>query len=145
MTNLVPNWTDAQIERVFNKFEGEVRETAIEFYRYIGENFVNKARESGEYTDRTGNLRSSIGFIVVENDKVVEENFETVAGGPEGRQIAQQFAQHLKGQIEGIGLIGVAGMEYAAAVEARGYDVITGSTPSVQKLMQETLEEMDKV
>ena len=31
---------------------------------------------------------------------------------------------------KGMVLIGVAGMGYAAAVESRGYDVITGSAPN---------------
>lgn len=142
-SGLIPDWTDEQIERVFDRFEGDVRETAIEFYKYIGEQFVNLARTNGEYTDRTGNLRSSIGFVIVENGNILYEDYQLAgSGGGTGMQMAQEFAQSLTGEIEGIGLIGVAGMEYAGYVESKGYDVITGSAPSVAKLMRETLQNM---
>ncbi|WP_292486716.1 hypothetical protein [Methanohalobium sp.] len=147
-SGLIPDWTDAQLERVFSRFQGDVRKTAIEFYKYIGENFVRVAREKGDYTDRTGNLRSSIGFVVVENGEILYEDYQLADKGSDketGRQVAQEFAQSMSGEIEGIGLIGFAGMEYAGYVEARGYDVITGSSPTVEKLMRETLQEMKNV
>lgn len=144
----IPQWTDAQVERVFNKLEGDVRKKAIEYYKYVGEHFVNLARDSGDYTDRTGNLRSSIGFVVVENGNILYEDYQLADKGSDrdtGMQVAKEFGQAMSGEIEGIGLIGFAGMEYAAAVESKNYDVITGSTPSVEKFMRETIAEINKV
>ena len=148
-SGLIPEWSEQDIERTLNKLEGDIREKAIEFYKYIGENFVNMARDKGNYTDRTGNLRSSIGFVIVENGEILYEDYQLADKGSDrgtGMQKAKEFAQHMSGQLEGIGLIGFAGMEYAAAVENRdGYDVIDGSTPAIQKLMRETLEEINKI
>jgi hypothetical protein len=147
-SGLIPEWSEADIERVLNRFEGDVRAKAIEFYKYIGENFVNMARDKGNYTDRTGNLRSSIGFVIVEDGEILYEDYQLADKGTDrdtGVQTAKEFAQHMIGQLEGIGLVGFAGMEYAAAVEGRdGYDVIDGSTPSVARLMRETLQAMSE-
>jgi len=45
------------------------------------------------------------------------------------------YANQIKSKYKGLVLIGIAGMEYAAAVEAKGYDVITGSAPT-NEIMQ---------
>ncbi|MFW6145233.1 MAG: hypothetical protein ACOC4Y_00400 [bacterium] len=147
-SGLIPDWTDEQIERVFRKQRNDVRETAIEYFKYIGEQFVNLARENGQYTDRTGNLRSSVGFVVVENGRILYEDYQLADKGSDrhtGMAKAVEFARARSGEIKGIGLIGFAGMEYASAVEKKGYDVITGSTPAVEKIMREVIERMDEV
>ncbi len=94
----------------------------------VGEQFVANARNKADFTDRTGNLRSSIGYIVMKNAKIIESNFEQRAGGPEGVEEARKVMEELKQKFpSGFVLIGVAGMDYAAAVESRGFDVITSS------------------
>ena len=50
--------------------------SAVEFMVRIGETAVRFAREHGAYQDQTGNLRHSIGFIVVQDGKVVHEWYE---------------------------------------------------------------------
>ena len=41
---------------------------------YVGEMCVNAARASSGYTDRTHNLRSSTGYVVVRDGKVVRQS-----------------------------------------------------------------------
>ena len=48
---------------------------------YIGTQCVNRARESNGYKDQTGNLRSSIGYIVAVNGRVRSaSDFQPVGG-----------------------------------------------------------------
>ena len=91
-----------------------------------GEVFANAARSTRTYQDRTKNLRGSIGFaVIVRGDAVITNT----AGTPEGQTQSRQVIEDVKNPGENIELIGTAGMEYAAAVEALDYDVISGSVP----------------
>lgn len=89
----------------------------------VGEMAVNEARANGSYLDHTGNLRSSIGYIVVDNGNVVSVGeFNEVKGPKEsdvvrGEIQGRSFAMSLVQEISGIGLIVVAGMNYAVYVE----------------------------
>lgn len=49
-----------------------------------GEAAIQKAVKSGQYVNRTGNLRSSIGYVLAYNGKVIREGgFKKVEGfGP---------------------------------------------------------------
>lgn len=120
-------WTGAQIEAIFDIFEQDVIEDFIQVYQYIGEEFTNQARRHGAYTDRTGNLRSSVGYAIFVDGDVIAQNIE--ADG-EALRDTQALIEELRTKWGGIVLIGFAGMNYAAAVESKGYDVITGSAPT---------------
>jgi len=78
------------------------------------------AKESGQYQDRTGNLRSSIGGVVVKNGVAVKYIGFDEAGG-ETEQGTQTGLEFINSKLEevgtGYGIIVVAGMEYAAYVE----------------------------
>lgn len=127
MAGIKALFTGKQLANVFEQFQNEVDDKILQTLQYMGERFVNKARLSGNYRDRTGNLRSSIGYIILMDGKVIDRNFSGKSKGQiEAKSVAHEVAlQHPKGYV----LIGVAGMNYAAAVEARGFDVITGSAP----------------
>ncbi|GAH74567.1 unnamed protein product, partial [marine sediment metagenome] len=105
----------------------------------VGENFVNDARNIKTYKDQTGNLRSSIGYIIARDGNIIQENIE---GKAEGRAQAKEIANEvLRENNKGFVLIVVAGMEYAAAVESKGYDVITGSVPAAKALLKLKIKE----
>jgi hypothetical protein len=105
----------------------------------VGENFVNDARSIRTYKDQTGNLRSSIGYIIARDGNIIQENIE---GKAEGRSQAKKIADEvLKENRKGFVLIVIAGMEYAAAVESKGYDVITGSVPAAKTLLKLKIKE----
>tara|TARA_B110001452_G_scaffold28410_1_gene22313 strand:- start:2275 stop:2703 length:429 start_codon:yes stop_codon:yes gene_type:complete len=132
-------FTGSQLINVFNQFQQEVDKKTLEAFQYVGEQFVNKARVNGNYSDRTGNLRSSIGYIILHNGNVIDENFE---GGSKGQSQGKQVAEEVANQYpDGYILIGVAGMEYAAYVEAKNFDVITGSAPE-RELLKSILSEI---
>lgn len=116
-----------QLANIFDQFQEKVHDNILQTFQFIGEEFVNRARVSGNYKDRTGNLRSSIGYIILLDGKIVDRNFE---GESEGKNQGQKVANEVAEQYpDGYVLIGVAGMQYAAYVEAKSFDVITGSAP----------------
>lgn len=104
--------------------------------QYIGERCLNKARETDSYKDRTGNLRSSLGYVIVRDGKIVgKSRFEIVKNGDLGKKSGLQYAKEVARQFpEGIALIVVAGMNYASYVADRGYDVITSAELLADKL-----------
>lgn len=127
-SGIFPTFTSRQIREVIDEKAREFDEKAFKALQYVGEQFVNDARTNGNYTDRTGNLRGSIGYVILVNGVIRKSNF---TGKPEGRKKAREFAGELASEFgKGLVLIGVAGMSYAAAVEAKGYDVITSSVPT---------------
>jgi len=135
--NLMPAlFTTAMIQTKIDKF---VSDKMLKVYRtlmYIGEEFVNNARlkdkSMGGFGDITGNLRSSIGYAILHDGISKKVN---LIGKAEGKDKAKELIAELsKKYNKGFVLIGFAGMEYAAAVESKGYDVITGSTPSANKV-----------
>lgn len=95
-------------------------------------NVVAEARIAGTYTDRTSNLRSSIGFMIKDNGRVIAENFQHAgagtADGSNGIAKAKSAAEKAS-MLYGDQLIAVivAGEDYAVYVESKGFDVITGS------------------
>ena len=60
---------------------------AIKAFIYVGEACLKEARLNGNYTDRTGNLRNSIGYAVLFNGEVMEESaFANTKGGQNGKK-----------------------------------------------------------
>jgi len=101
----------------------------IEALQYAGEEFVNKARANHTFENRTANLESSIGYIILDDGIPLFQDFE--GDSDEGVKAGKKAANEIASQYpRGLVLIGVAGMSYAAAVESMGYDVITGSSPN---------------
>lgn len=90
------------IDGMFKAFLLEVERQIIESLCRIGEEAVSMAKtippERG-FTDRTGNLRSSIGYVVFKDGKPVNIAFEAVKGGHvgvhEGQRLAQQIGEKL--------------------------------------------------
>lgn len=122
-----PMFSNADIDRWFEIFE-ENAETAIyEKLQESGEYFVRLARESGSYQDQTGNLRSSIGYVIVKDGAVLISNFQQTANGTEGIATGKRIAATIASGVKGLVLIGVAGMDYAMHVEAKGFEVISSS------------------
>lgn len=119
------------------------RQAIIYQLQYVGEQAVNEVRLKGSYTDRTGNLRSSTGYVVVDNGKIVSSSsFEavTVNGGTgtEGAQKGRAFAEELASRYSsGLVLIVVAGMHYAKYVQRRGYDVLISGQILAENLIQQ--------
>lgn len=123
-------WTNrSEVDRDFALAQAEYDRKAVTFLASVGERVVKFAREHGSYTDQTGNLRHSIGYVIVQYGKVVTENFSIGRGFPEAQENARKSALSVVQNLPRTKtfLVWVAGMEYARYVEAKGYDVIEGS------------------
>lgn len=105
--------------------------------RLIGEQFVKNARENANFKDRTGNLRASIGYIILKNGKRVESDFRSGTGGTTAQAIAAKVGAQFP---KGFALIVVAGMDYAAAVESKNYDVLTASSLVAESMLKTAME-----
>lgn len=113
-----------------DKFLKNVHHKIFRVNQYVGETFINNARASVTKTiyeripDRkpwelTGNLRNSIGYAASSEGNVSGKHGEGI-GGVEAKKLAEDG-------INDDSLVLVAGMNYAQAVESRGYDVISNS------------------
>lgn len=110
----------------------------------VGEQVLNQARSTNSYKDQTGNLRSSIGYVVAVDGEVVQSSsFEVVKDGADGSRDGKSYAIDLVKQFpEGIVLIVVAGMNYASYVSAKGYDVLDSSEVLADRLVPEILKQL---
>lgn len=148
MAVIRPRFSNGQIREMLTERLKRIDTAILTRMQYIGESFVKNAREKAEFTDRTGNLRNSIGYIILKNGTQMYENFRRTAnvqveiksgrnrgqkrntrGGKRGVEAAKDVATAAAAKFQnGYVLIVVAGMEYAAYVEAKGYDVLTASS-----------------
>lgn len=131
---------DAYIEDRMNKLKHAI----IYNFCAIGEKVRNEALDNGSYTDRTKNLRSSVGYIVVVDGQVYEVgSFGKSDGSKEGKVTGQSYAQSLAGKFpNGIVLIVVAGMRYASYVSAKGYNVLDSSELLAEQLVPKMLKQL---
>lgn len=135
----------------------------------IGEECVRIARESGDYNDITGNLRSSIGYVILYDGKPVQggdfaavpvqpgiRNIKMPDGsirkikvggdGAAGQRAGQELLEKLQAKFPwGIVLIVCAGMKYAAYVEAVHHkDVLTSAEQECESMVSELLKGLVK-
>lgn len=68
----------------------EIEDAIVYNLSYVGERCVNEARTGHTYTDRTGNLTSSMGYVLVKDGQIIRESsFEPVHGQYENMQRVQ--------------------------------------------------------
>jgi len=110
----------------------------------IGESCINAARTNGSYTDQTGNLRSSIGYTIVQDGRIIQQSsFQQVKHGTQGTKDGESFARQIVSKFpEGICLIVVAGMNYAAYVSAKGYNVLDSSEDLAERLVPQIMKQI---
>jgi hypothetical protein len=158
--------TPEQLHQKFMQFHDQVIQAVTEAYIMACTEAVNRARSTDTYKDRTNNLRSSIGYALYYNGQLVQQDFATggtgIGGGgavsfttKEGKEVSFNSAESgdasgqrgiLMGEMlankiaqrytSGFVAVIVAGMHYALYVEAKGYDVLTGSTLDIRADLQ---------
>ena len=120
-------------------------QSLIDALIYVGLECVREARLNRRYKDQTGNLRSSIGYCVLYNGRVMKKsNFEAVKStAKEGSTAGSKFLKSLISEnYRGIVLIVVAGMNYAKYVEAMGLNVLDSSEHLAKKLVPQILRDL---
>lgn len=115
----------SDIRKVTEDFYNRVLAGALMSLEDAAQKVVEEAKLQETYVDQTGNLRSSIGYVIFFNGEKVAGSFGSGAGAEKGKSVSEEIAsKYTKGFV----VVIVAGMEYAAYVEAKGYDVLTGSS-----------------
>lgn len=104
----------------------------------------NHAKLKAGYTDRTGNLKSSIGGAVLKDGKVV--TYKGFTGKQTGTSTGLEFINSLIGQYQtGYVLILVAGMNYATYVENfYGLNVLKKTELKMQSDLRKALNVLKK-
>ncbi len=122
----------SEIDKIINQQLELVDQETINVLAYLGEMCVTEARDRTQkesWYDHTGNLRSSIGYIITQNGRIVGmSSFASINGGGEGSSTGQTYSKNIASKFNnGFSLIIVAGMEYAALVEAMENKVVLAS------------------
>lgn len=115
----------AGINRYVDKTYQQALLSLIKVLKDTGRKFVEQAQSmtvaEGGFRDSSGNLRSSIGYFLYNGENLIDSYFD---GNSEGKEAAIALANRVS-RTNGLQLLGVAGMDYAEAVESRGLNVIT--------------------
>nr|DAS17161.1 MAG TPA: hypothetical protein [Caudoviricetes sp.] len=111
---------EGKLNIAFDKIKEKYINEATNKFIEIGERCITEARDNGSYTDRTGNLRNSVGYMVLLDG--VEQSQSNI-----NKLNRKQFDTIKAKYPKGLVLIVVAGMNYAAYVEAKGYNVLSSA------------------
>ena len=120
---IVPTFKSGTVTAQVEQFKARLETATLFLLKFLGEKLAAYAKDNHTYTDRTGNLTNSIGYAVVRGKEIVYYggSNQPGAGSEEALKTAMKMAATLTSQYS---LIVVAGMNYAAYVEAKGYNVI---------------------
>jgi len=118
----------------------------VTFFCRIGEECVREARLHGSYLDQTGNLRSSIGYVVLVDGVVAKvgtpeqgtRGTDKALGQVEGNKYLQELMEK-RGRKGTITLVVAAGMNYAAYVEAKGKVVLSSAEVRAKEIKTKIL------
>ena len=108
-----------QLRNHISEQANDIESTLLYNLEYLVAELQNHAKKSAEYNDQTGNLKSSIGGVVLKDNKPISyTGFQVVKKGKEGTVIGSDFlTEQIKNASKGYVLLLVAGMEYATYVE----------------------------
>lgn len=143
----------ADIKKHMDKIKSNFDEVILNRLSFVGEKFIINARNNHTYKDQTGNLTSSIGYFILKDQKIMMRVFDssTKPNLKNKNSVPKYQPRNLSNSIlaealekfpKGFVLVGFAGMEYAAAVESKNYDVITSSAITAEKDLRKSLEEL---
>ena len=139
-----PKFGTGYVAAQVNAFQDRLEKATVFMLQYMGEELAKYAKDQHNYQDQTGNLTNSIGYAVVKQGKIVTYGGEIQPGegAEEGLKVAQQMAAKLPNSFS---LIIVAGMNYAAYVEAKGYDVILPAQLKAMSDFPQTIQRLKEL
>ena len=127
---ITPKFSMSDIRSGLDNFLSEIEKKQIARLQMLGEMCVSHARSVPAlqgFEDQTGNLRSSIGYVVFVDGVAVHSLYEEVKAGSIGAKTGEALAHKVGQGTQGVCLVVTAGMNYALHVEARGRDVVTSA------------------
>lgn len=155
--------TESELARQMAEETARMERAIVRTLQYVGESSVRHARSlvspsaasfptfpkipphQPNYIDWSANLRSSIGYVVVADGRIIGEGgfdaesptaTEGVAAGKEtARKAAAEFPT-------GFTLIVTAGMHYASYVADKGYDVTASAELLSERLAEQLFSQL---
>jgi len=134
------NFTQADVRKHLEAFLKVIESRIIKRLQNLGEKCVTHARgltPPSSYTDRSGNLKSSIGYAIFKDGSPIFEDYQPLEGvsiggkpfdGRKGVQSGKDLAYRIGStHKDGFTLVVTAGMDYAVYVESTGRDVLTSA------------------
>ena len=139
-----------QVRRAIDEQVRQFNLAVVNELERVGEESLNRIKRSHDYLTQTGKLESSTGYNVVMKGRVVRSgNFRAAldtAEAKDGTLMGKALADELARQYtDGIVLIMVAGAEYAAYVDAMGYDVITSGFLWAERRLPQRMEALKRI
>lgn len=152
----VPKGARQSLREHFKHLRETVEREIISAFARAGEETVNDIRDRAaghpNWTDRTGNLRSSVGYVVFHNGEEVSlGGFDLThnkgTNPSEGVEVGREYARARGVEVpqEGYLLIVSAGMNYASYVEKKDYEVVMFVEAETRQRIQKRLDELPKV
>lgn len=109
-----------------------------------------RSDHANDWQDQTGNLRSSIGYMISRMGRLFSERRlnkwpqkSAKDGVPlDGAKRGEALCRSIGEQTTGMTLVMVAGMNYAIYVESKGRDVITGAHTHAVRTLPQMIEQL---
>ncbi len=143
-----PKFKQSDVKLRVDKFLEAIVKQQIKRMQMLGEMCVTHARSvpaSTGFTDQTGNLRSSEGYMVFVDGVAVHESYDQVKEGSEGVKTGKILAEKIGDMYKnGVCLVVTAGMNYAIHLEAKGRDVLTSAELLAKKELPVMVAELKK-
>ena len=140
-----PQFTRDDVRKRYDAFLDEVERMQIEILQELGEKCVAKARSipsTQGFQDQTGNLRSSIGYMVFVDGMAIHTMYNQIKEGSEGAKVGESLAKKIGQGQHGVCLVVTAGMNYALYVESKGRDVLTSAEHLAERELPRMLKEL---
>lgn len=142
-----PNFTKDDVRKRFDAFLNEIEKKQIARLQRLGEMCLVEARTNKGYMMQTGALLSSTGYEVFVDGVAIHSQFDAASGAESnaaemGIKSGQSIAETVGKGTKGIALVVVAGMNYAAYVEAKGYNVLSSAEHLAERELPRMLEKL---
>lgn len=142
-----PNFTKDDVRKRFDAFLNEIEKKQIARLQRLGEMCLVEARTNKGYMMQTGALLSSTGYEVFVDGVAIHSQFDAASGAESnaaemGIKSGQSIAESIGKGTKGIALVVVAGMNYAAYVEAKGCNVLSSAEHLAERELPRMLEKL---
>lgn len=141
------NFTKADVKMRIDAFLDEIEKKQIARLQRLGEMCLIEARSNKGYMMQTGALLSSTGYEVFVDGIAIHSQFDAASGAESeaatrGIKAGQNIADKIGKETKGVALVVVAGMNYAAYVEARGKNVLSSAEHLAERELPGMLEKL---
>lgn len=150
MLKIKANWSEVDLRKYIDQEIEAYLGSVVETYIKAGKAMVDDARgrtkdaSKSSFGNITWELRNSIGCVVYRGSKKALGYFPVLSTGAQGSKDGEAYADLIASEYTNatdIVLIVVAGKEYAAAVQSKGYNVIEATALGAEKILERFINE----